>query len=155
MSQDAPGSHCKSALDISSLEATDPDDAKAEEESLPRPDNYLWLAILSCFCPSYPVNIVAFVFSIMVSLVSHAGWWLESGDLPLPNPHHHHLPLSPEIALYPEPPDFQPQFSSVLCALGAPVSNAHSLSPMRPQDARSPAPLEFFSVSPDIPRGPS
>ncbi|XP_049643734.1 transmembrane protein 233 [Suncus etruscus] len=65
MSQDAPGSHCKSALDISSLEATDPDDAKAEEESLPRPDNYLWLAILSCFCPSYPVNIVAFVFSVM------------------------------------------------------------------------------------------
>lgn len=31
------------------------------------PKNYLWLAIVSCFCPAYPINIVAFVFSIMVS----------------------------------------------------------------------------------------
>ncbi|XP_063000423.1 transmembrane protein 233 [Elgaria multicarinata webbii] len=29
------------------------------------PKNYLWLSIFSCFCPSYPINIVAFVFSVM------------------------------------------------------------------------------------------
>ncbi|KAM7145275.1 transmembrane protein 233 [Macrochelys suwanniensis] len=31
----------------------------------PRPKNYLVLSIFSCFCPAYPINIVAFVFSIM------------------------------------------------------------------------------------------
>ncbi|XP_069820190.1 transmembrane protein 233 isoform X1 [Dendropsophus ebraccatus] len=31
----------------------------------PMPSNYLILSIFSCFCPAYPVNIVAFVFSIM------------------------------------------------------------------------------------------
>ncbi|XP_074869077.1 transmembrane protein 233 [Carettochelys insculpta] len=31
----------------------------------PRPKNYLALSIFSCFCPAYPINIVAFVFSIM------------------------------------------------------------------------------------------
>lgn len=35
----------------------------------PRPPlrNYLLLTILTCFCPAYPVNILALVFSIMVS----------------------------------------------------------------------------------------
>ncbi|KAG8504661.1 Transmembrane protein 233 [Galemys pyrenaicus] len=64
MSQYATGSDFKAALD-SSPEANTEDD-KTEEE-LPMPKNYLWLTILSCFCPAYPVNIVAFVFSIMVS----------------------------------------------------------------------------------------
>ncbi|KAM3826130.1 transmembrane protein 233 [Vipera latastei] len=36
-----------------------------DEEPRPAPKNYLWLSILSCFCPAYPVNIAAFVFSIM------------------------------------------------------------------------------------------
>ncbi|XP_053225696.1 transmembrane protein 233 isoform X1 [Podarcis raffonei] len=36
-----------------------------EEEEIHAPKNYLWLSILSCFCPSYPINIVAFVFSVM------------------------------------------------------------------------------------------
>ncbi|XP_015672956.1 transmembrane protein 233 [Protobothrops mucrosquamatus] len=36
-----------------------------EEEPRPAPKNYLWLSILSCFCPAYPVNIAAFVFSIL------------------------------------------------------------------------------------------
>uniref|UniRef100_A0A8C0J9T7 Transmembrane protein 233 n=1 Tax=Chelonoidis abingdonii TaxID=106734 RepID=A0A8C0J9T7_CHEAB len=31
----------------------------------PMPKNYLVLSIFSCFCPAYPINIVAFVFSIM------------------------------------------------------------------------------------------
>ncbi|XP_067406386.1 transmembrane protein 233 [Emydura macquarii macquarii] len=31
----------------------------------PQPKNYLALSIFSCFCPAYPINIVAFVFSIM------------------------------------------------------------------------------------------
>ncbi|KAK1343696.1 hypothetical protein QTO34_014249 [Cnephaeus nilssonii] len=35
------------------------------EEDMPMPKNYLWLIITSCFCPVYPINIVAFVFSIM------------------------------------------------------------------------------------------
>ncbi|XP_006865566.1 PREDICTED: transmembrane protein 233 [Chrysochloris asiatica] len=62
MSQFASSSHFKSSLD-SSPEAN-PEDEKAEEE-VPRPKNYLWLTIISCFCPAYPVNIVALVFSIM------------------------------------------------------------------------------------------
>uniref|UniRef100_A0A7M4EF59 Transmembrane protein 233 n=1 Tax=Crocodylus porosus TaxID=8502 RepID=A0A7M4EF59_CROPO len=31
----------------------------------PMPKNYLLLSIFSCFCPSYPINIVAFVYSVM------------------------------------------------------------------------------------------
>nr|XP_056715719.1 transmembrane protein 233 [Euleptes europaea] len=38
--------------------------AAGPEEEAPVPKNYLWLSILSCFCPAYPINIVAFVFSI-------------------------------------------------------------------------------------------
>ncbi|KAJ6659098.1 hypothetical protein lerEdw1_019401 [Lerista edwardsae] len=30
-----------------------------------QPKNYLWLSIFSCFCPAHPINIVAFVFSVM------------------------------------------------------------------------------------------
>ncbi|XP_040278045.1 trafficking regulator of GLUT4 1 [Bufo bufo] len=37
----------------------------AQEQN--RPTDYLVLAIFSCFCPVWPVNIVALVFSIMVS----------------------------------------------------------------------------------------
>ncbi|XP_067296407.1 transmembrane protein 233 [Pseudorasbora parva] len=35
--------------------------------STPRPPlrNYLLLTILTCFCPAYPVNIIALVFSVM------------------------------------------------------------------------------------------
>lgn len=64
MSQYEPSSDFKRALD-SSPEANTEDD-KTEEDA-PMPKNYLWLAIVSCFCPAYPINIVAFVFSIMVS----------------------------------------------------------------------------------------
>lgn len=32
-----------------------------------RPDDYLLLAIFSCFCPVWPINILALVFSILVS----------------------------------------------------------------------------------------
>lgn len=59
-----PSADFKRALD-SSPEANTEDDKT--EEDVPRPKNYLWLAIVSCFCPAYPINIVAFVFSIMVS----------------------------------------------------------------------------------------
>ncbi|XP_042298083.1 transmembrane protein 233 [Sceloporus undulatus] len=43
-------------------------EAEAAEEDDPRshaPKNYLWLSIFSCFCPAYPINIVAFVYSVM------------------------------------------------------------------------------------------
>nr|XP_058896805.1 transmembrane protein 233 isoform X3 [Kogia breviceps] len=63
MSQHAPSSDFKRALD-SSPEANTEDDKT--EEDVPMPKNYLWLAIVSCFCPAYPINIVALVFSIMV-----------------------------------------------------------------------------------------
>ncbi|XP_041638537.1 transmembrane protein 233 [Cheilinus undulatus] len=37
-----------------------------EEQGPPPPlHSYLWLTICTCFCPAYPVNIVALVFSIM------------------------------------------------------------------------------------------
>ncbi|XP_059977452.1 transmembrane protein 233 isoform X2 [Lagenorhynchus albirostris] len=63
MSQSAPSSDFKRALD-SSPEANTENDKT--EEDVPMPKNYLWLAIVSCFCPAYPINIVALVFSIMV-----------------------------------------------------------------------------------------
>ncbi|ELK15512.1 Proline-rich transmembrane protein 2 [Pteropus alecto] len=62
MSQYTPSPDFKRALD-SSPEANTEDDKT--EEDVPMPKNYLWLAIVSCFCPAYPINIVAFVFSIM------------------------------------------------------------------------------------------
>lgn len=65
MSQYASRSDSKGALDSSSPEANTEDDKT--EEDMPAPNNYLWLTIASCFCPAYPVNIVALVFSIMVS----------------------------------------------------------------------------------------
>ncbi|XP_061458575.1 transmembrane protein 233 [Rhineura floridana] len=40
-------------------------DGDEEAPGVQAPQNYLWLSILSCFCPSYPINIVAFVFSVM------------------------------------------------------------------------------------------
>lgn len=38
-----------------------------EQEPPPPLRSYLCLTIFTCFCPAYPVNIVALVFSIMVS----------------------------------------------------------------------------------------
>uniref|UniRef100_UPI00398EB206 transmembrane protein 233 isoform X2 n=2 Tax=Pristiophorus japonicus TaxID=55135 RepID=UPI00398EB206 len=38
-------------------------DNEAQKAAMPR--KYIILTILSCFCPSYPINIVAFVFSMM------------------------------------------------------------------------------------------
>ncbi|XP_040587450.1 transmembrane protein 233 isoform X2 [Mesocricetus auratus] len=64
MSQYASRSDSKGALDSSSPEANTEDDKT--EEDLPEPKNYLWLTIVACFCPAYPVNIVALVFSIML-----------------------------------------------------------------------------------------
>lgn len=64
MSQYAPSSDFKRALDSSP--ETNTEDEKTEEDA-PMPRNYLWLSIVSCFCPAYPINIVALVFSIMVS----------------------------------------------------------------------------------------
>ncbi|KAL6094358.1 hypothetical protein STEG23_031163 [Scotinomys teguina] len=63
MSQYASRSDSKGALDSSSPDANTEDDKT--EEDMPEPKNYLWLTIVSCFCPAYPVNIVALVFSIM------------------------------------------------------------------------------------------
>ncbi|XP_027718901.1 proline-rich transmembrane protein 2 isoform X2 [Vombatus ursinus] len=36
-------------------------------EEIPKPRDYIIIAILSCFCPMWPVNIVAFAYAIMVS----------------------------------------------------------------------------------------
>lgn len=33
-----------------------------------KPRDYLFLAILSCFCPLWPINIVALTFSVMVQV---------------------------------------------------------------------------------------
>lgn len=63
MSQYASRSDSKGALDSSSPEVNTEDDKT--EEDMPAPSNYLWLSIVSCFCPAYPINIVALVFSIM------------------------------------------------------------------------------------------
>ncbi|KAK2914797.1 transmembrane protein 233-like [Channa argus] len=39
--------------------------SKEEQESPPPLRSYLYLTIFTCFCPAYPVNIVALVFSVM------------------------------------------------------------------------------------------
>ncbi|XP_048370838.1 transmembrane protein 233 [Sphaerodactylus townsendi] len=67
-----PSSDLKRAWDKSSgggggaeVQLACEDEAAGPEEEAPAaPKNYLWLSILSCFCPAYPINIVAFVFSI-------------------------------------------------------------------------------------------
>ncbi|XP_058487474.1 transmembrane protein 233 [Solea solea] len=42
------------------------DHGSIEEQEPPPPlRSYLFLTIFTCFCPAYPVNIVALVFSIM------------------------------------------------------------------------------------------
>ncbi|XP_026644424.1 transmembrane protein 233 [Microtus ochrogaster] len=63
MSQYVSRIDSKGALDSSSPEANTEDDKT--EEDIPTPKNYLWLTIVACFCPAYPVNIVALVFAIM------------------------------------------------------------------------------------------
>uniref|UniRef100_A0A8C9QLT2 Transmembrane protein 233 n=1 Tax=Spermophilus dauricus TaxID=99837 RepID=A0A8C9QLT2_SPEDA len=62
MSQYGPSSDFKESLDSSP--GANAEDEKTEED-MPMPKNYLWLTIVSCFCPAYPINIVALVFSIM------------------------------------------------------------------------------------------
>ncbi|XP_018607253.1 transmembrane protein 233-like [Scleropages formosus] len=36
-----------------------------ESQEAPPMQSYLFLTILTCFCPAYPVNIVALVFSVL------------------------------------------------------------------------------------------
>ncbi|XP_056415104.1 trafficking regulator of GLUT4 1 [Hyla sarda] len=57
--ESAPLSPSRGSLARASSTAT----TTAQEQN--RPTDYLVLAILSCFCPVWPVNIVALVFSIM------------------------------------------------------------------------------------------
>lgn len=59
------GTDIKRALENSP--ETDIEDELPDGPPQPRPKNYLLLSILACFCPAYPVNIVAFVFAVMVS----------------------------------------------------------------------------------------
>ncbi|KAM9584036.1 proline-rich transmembrane protein 2 isoform 1-T1 [Trichechus inunguis] len=48
-------------------------------EGTQKPQDYIILAILSCFCPMWPVNIVAFAYAVMVS---PAGPWPRSAMSP-------------------------------------------------------------------------
>ncbi|XP_059569532.1 transmembrane protein 233 [Alligator mississippiensis] len=63
MSAAAAGSDLKRALDSSP--ETNLAGELPEPPPEPMPKNYLLLSIFSCFCPSYPINIVAFVYSVM------------------------------------------------------------------------------------------
>lgn len=67
------------------------------------PKNYLWLAIVSCFCPAYPINIVAFVFSIMVSGLGPgaAREWGMGGVAPLLETQHALLGSRPRVRVRP------------------------------------------------------
>lgn len=60
LSAAAPLSPSKVSLSRSST-------GNATVQENPRPRDYLILVILSCFCPVWPVSIVALVYSIMVS----------------------------------------------------------------------------------------
>uniref|UniRef100_A0A8C5TJU4 TM233 protein n=1 Tax=Malurus cyaneus samueli TaxID=2593467 RepID=A0A8C5TJU4_9PASS len=62
------GADIKRALESSP--ETNIEDEQPDGPPQPRPKNYLLLSILSCFCPAYPINIVAFVFAVMVSSAS-------------------------------------------------------------------------------------
>ncbi|RLV99959.1 hypothetical protein DV515_00009510 [Chloebia gouldiae] len=57
------GADIKRALENSP--ETNIEDELPDEPPQPRPKSYLLLSILSCFCPAYPINIVAFVFAVM------------------------------------------------------------------------------------------
>ncbi|OXB55953.1 hypothetical protein ASZ78_003897 [Callipepla squamata] len=63
MSSLPAGTDIKRALDNSP--ETNIEDELPDGPQQPRPKNYLLLSILSCFCPAYPINIVAFVFAVM------------------------------------------------------------------------------------------
>ncbi|KAL2298533.1 hypothetical protein Nmel_015535 [Mimus melanotis] len=65
------GADIKRALENSP--ETNIEDELPDGPPQPRPKNYLLLSILACFCPAYPVNIVAFVFAVMVSSTSGSG----------------------------------------------------------------------------------
>lgn len=57
----APLSPSKASLSRSST-------GNATVQETPKPRDYLILVIFSCFCPVWPVSIVALVYSIMVSI---------------------------------------------------------------------------------------
>lgn len=61
LSAAAPLSPSKVSLSRSST-------GNAAVQETPKPKDYLILVIMSCFCPVWPVSIVALVYSIMVSL---------------------------------------------------------------------------------------
>lgn len=67
----APLSPSKASLSRSST-------GNATVQETPKPKDYLILVILSCFCPVWPVSIVALVYSIMVSRISL--YWTVSVD---------------------------------------------------------------------------
>ncbi|XP_038648065.1 transmembrane protein 233 isoform X1 [Scyliorhinus canicula] len=48
-----------------SLEEGPESDPENEAQQEQMPLKYIFLTIFSCFCPSYPINIVAFVLSMM------------------------------------------------------------------------------------------
>lgn len=60
LSAAAPLSPSKASLSRSST-------GNAAMQESPKPKDYLILVIMSCFCPVWPVSIVALVYSIMVS----------------------------------------------------------------------------------------
>ncbi|KAK7944362.1 hypothetical protein WMY93_000090 [Mugilogobius chulae] len=51
-----------------------PHEENTSSDSSPRLQSFLWLSIFSCFCPAFPVNLLALVLSIL-SRRSH-----EQGD---------------------------------------------------------------------------
>ncbi|XP_041079016.1 transmembrane protein 233-like [Polyodon spathula] len=52
--------------DLKSASDNSPEtDTRDEAQQAPPPNNYLLLTIFTCFCPAYPVNIVALIFSVM------------------------------------------------------------------------------------------
>lgn len=71
MSSLPAGTDIKRALDNSP--ETNIEDELPDGPPQPRPKNYLLLSILACFCPAYPINIVAFVFAVMVSRTAAGG----------------------------------------------------------------------------------
>ncbi|XP_032899521.1 transmembrane protein 233 isoform X2 [Amblyraja radiata] len=62
MSEAVNKSNLKQSLEEIDIAVSDPDNEAQEAKP---PKRYLILTMLSCFCPSHPINIVAFVFAMM------------------------------------------------------------------------------------------
>lgn len=112
-------------------------------EGTQKPRDYIILAILSCFCPMWPVNIVAFAYAVMVS---PKGPWPKCTDtfphlsawIPL-----FQLPAQPFACLSPGPN--LPRHSCPTPSSGRETDVSYNLADLYPLPPASPILLPFLT----------